>query len=274
MTGTIQRAALVTGGSTGIGRAAARALARAGTRVVVHGLDPAEAREAAALIAGDTGCEVVGVGGPIQDPQTSADAVTVALERFGRLDVLVTSAGIQRYGDVVSTSAETWDEVLSVNLTGVYHAAHAALPHVRTSGAGAVVIVASVQGTATQPQVAAYTASKGALHALTRAMAVDEAHYGVRVNSVSPGSVDTPMLRASARLLGGDDPHAEQRVIDLWGASHPLGRVGRPDEIGDVIAFLAGEHASFVTGTDVRVDGGLLALLGAPIPHEDQPDRR
>jgi NAD(P)-dependent dehydrogenase (short-subunit alcohol dehydrogenase family) len=102
-------------------------------------------------------------------------------------------------------------------------------------------------------------------------MAVDEAAYGVRVNSVSPGSVDTPMLRASARLFGGDDPEAEQGVIDLWGSSHPLGRVGRPAEIGEVIAFLASEQASFVTGTDVRVDGGLLALIGAPLPQTQPP---
>jgi NAD(P)-dependent dehydrogenase (short-subunit alcohol dehydrogenase family) len=266
MTDTARRVALVTGGSTGIGLAAARALAQTGTCVVLHGLDESEARSAAAHIEAETGCRVVGVGGPIQSRQTSVDAVATALATFDRLDVLVTSAGIQRYGDVVSTSQETWDEVIAVNLTGVYHAAHVALPHIRMSPAGAVVVVASVQGTQTQPQVAAYTAGKGALHALTRAMAVDEASYGVRVNSVSPGSVDTPMLRASARLFGGDSPEGEQSIIDLWGASHPLGRVARPSEIGAVIAFLAGEQASFMTGADVRVDGGLLSLIGAPLP--------
>jgi NAD(P)-dependent dehydrogenase (short-subunit alcohol dehydrogenase family) len=265
MSATDQRVALVTGGSTGIGQAAARALAAEGTRVVVHGLDATEAGETAARIAAETGTGAIGVGGPIQDPRTSDAAVAAAIETFGRLDVLVSSAGIQRYGDVVSTSEETWNEVIAVNLTGVYHVAHAALPHIRRSPAGAVVLVASVQGSTTQPQVAAYTASKGALHALARSMAVDEAAHGVRVNSVSPGSVDTPMLRASARLFGGDSPDDEQRVIDLWGSSHPLGRVARPAEIGEVIAFLAGERASFVTGTDVRVDGGLLALLGAPL---------
>jgi NAD(P)-dependent dehydrogenase (short-subunit alcohol dehydrogenase family) len=268
MTSPDQRVALVTGGSTGIGEAAATVLARAGTAVVVHGLDAAEARDTAARIEQEGG-RAIGVGGPVQDPATSADAVAAAVETFGRLDVLVTSAGIQRYGDVVSTSPQTWDEVLAVNLTGVYYAAHAALPYIRRSPAGAVVVVASVQGTTTQPQVAAYTASKGALHALTRAMAVDEAQYGVRVNSVSPGSVDTPMLRSSARLFGGDTPQGEQSVIDLWGSSHPLGRVARPPEVGEVIAFLASERASFVTGADVRVDGGLLSLIGAPLPQAD-----
>ncbi|MFF1632525.1 SDR family NAD(P)-dependent oxidoreductase [Leifsonia sp. NPDC058248] len=259
------RVALVTGGSQGIGRGAALALAGQGAAVVVHGLDLAGAEQTAAEIA-DAGGRTVAVAGPIDDPETSEAAVGAALEHFGALDILVTSAGIQRYGDVPSTSLETWNEVFAVNVTGVFLAARAALPALRASGAGAIVIVSSVQATATQTQVAAYTASKGALIALTRSLAVDEAAQGVRVNSVSPGSVDTPMLRASAVLFGEGAEHDVEDVLANWGTAHPLGRIARADEIGEVVSFLSSPRASFVTGAELRVDGGLLARLAAAIP--------
>jgi NAD(P)-dependent dehydrogenase (short-subunit alcohol dehydrogenase family) len=259
------RVALVTGGSQGIGRGAALALARQGSAVVVHGLDLAGAEQTAAEIIA-AGGRAVAVAGPIDDPETSESAVRAALEHFGALDTLVTSAGIQRYGDVPSTSLETWNEVFAVNVTGVFLAARAALPTLRKGGAGAIVIVSSVQATATQTQVAAYTASKGALISLTRSLAVDEAVYGVRANCVSPGSVDTPMLRASASLLGDGTEQGVEDTLANWGTAHPLGRIARPDEIGEVVSFLSSSRASFVTGAEVRVDGGLLARLAAAIP--------
>lgn len=259
------RVALITGGSRGIGRGAAEALAAQGAAVIVHGLDAAEAEAVAAGIAAG-GATAVGIGGPIEDPATMAAAVALAQARFGRLDMLVASAGIQRYGDAVSTTPAQWAEVMAVNVTGVYLAAHHALPLIRQSPAGAVVIVASVQGHATQNQVLAYTAGKGALHAMTRAMAVDEAAYGVRVNSVSPGSVDTPMLRASATDHSDGTPEGVERVLANWGTAHALGRIATRAEIGAAIAFLCGPGAAFVTGTDLRVDGGLTARLAAPLP--------
>jgi NAD(P)-dependent dehydrogenase (short-subunit alcohol dehydrogenase family) len=208
-----------------------------------------------------------GIFGPIQDEQTSIDAVNLALSSYGRLDHLVTAAGIQRYGDAVSTSTETWDEVFDVNVRGVYLAAHAALPAIRRQG-GSVTIISSVQGVATQNQVAAYTASKGALNALARAMAVDEAEYGVRVNAVLPGSVDTPMLRDAAVLWSDGTPDGAEAVIADWGRMHALGRVGQPTEVGTAVAFLASDAASFITGAELRVDGGLLARIAAAIPQK------
>ena len=263
------RVALVTGGSRGIGRAAAVELARQGSAVAVHGETAPDAVEVVEYIRSEGG-RAIAVPGPIDVASTVKSVVDATLAEFGRLDTLVTSAGIQRYGDVVSTDEKLWDEVFDVNVKGVFLACHFAMPQLRSSSSGAVAIISSVQATATQTQVAAYTASKGALVALARAIAVDEAVHGVRVNSVSPGSVDTPMLRASAADFSDGSQEDVERVLGTWGTAHPLGRIARPEEVGAVIAFLTGPRASFVTGTDVRVDGGLLARVAAPLPDAEE----
>lgn len=259
------RVALVTGGSRGIGRSAALLLARAGSAVVVHGLEKVDTESVVATIESEGG-RAVGCVGPIGDASTAEAAVEAAVGTFGGLDTLVTSAGIQRYGDVASTSVQMWNEVIDVNLTGAFLACRFAMPHLRKSTAGSVVVVASVQATATQAQVVAYTTSKGGLLAMVRAMAVDEAAYGIRVNSVSPGSVDTPMLRTAASDFSDGTPMGVERTLANWGTAHALGRIAKPEEVAEVISFLAGPRASFVTGADIRVDGGLLARLAAPLP--------
>ncbi len=260
------RACLVIGGSSGIGRGASIALAERGALVAVHGRDDGDAAEVVDIITGSGGL-AIGLWGPIQHAPTSEAAVAATVAAFGGLDTLVVSSGIQRYGDVVDTSEVEWDDVFDVNVKGTYLSARSALPHLRRSRAGAIVIVASVQGTATQERVAAYAASKGALLALARSMAVDEAAHGVRVNTVSPGSIDTPMLRASAEAFATShcDPEA---VLAQWGTAHAMQRLGKAEEVGDAVAYLAGPRASFVTGIDLKVDGGMLARLPAPRPSE------
>jgi len=259
------RVALVTGGSSGIGRGTAFELAMQGASVVVHGLLIDEASSVVEEIRSAGGIAIA-VSGPIDNPETSNDAVALAVHTYGQLDVLVTSAGIQRYGTAMDTPVEVWDEVFNVNVKGVFLACQAALPEIRKSNSGSIAIVASVQASATQANVVAYTASKGALLSFARAMAVDEGPHGVRVNSISPGTIDTPMLRATAKLLSDGSPAQMQALVDDWGSSHALQRTGTIAELGSVISFVTSNRASFMTGDDIRVDGGLLARLAATAP--------
>ena len=220
---------VVAGGSSGIGRAVVERFAEHGSVVEFAANDP----DGVGRLQHDLSAKGADVRGSVvdaSDPEQVRRFMDGVAERRGRLGALVNSVGIQRYGTVESTTPETWDEVLAVNLRSVFLMAKFALPLMRRNGGGAIVNVSSGQAVASQKNVVAYTASKGAIVAMTRAMAVDHARDGVRVNSVCPGSVDTPMLRAAARDISPDDP---DRVIADWGSMYPLGRVARPGEIAD-----------------------------------------
>jgi len=193
------------------------------------------------------------------DVSQRTDAERIAAEAmrvFGGVDVLHNNAGIQRYGTVLDTPEAVWDEVLSVNLKSVFLVSKYVVPLIQQRGGGAVVNTSSVQGLASQPNVAAYAASKSGMLGLTRSMAVDLAP-GIRVNAVLPGTVNTPMLEWAASL----DPNP-QRVYDACNAMHLLGRIAQPEEIANVVLFLASPRASFVTGGAYLVDGGLLTPIG------------
>jgi NAD(P)-dependent dehydrogenase (short-subunit alcohol dehydrogenase family) len=249
--------AMVFGGSSGIGLATARLLQARGAMVTVAS-DRAVGNAFEPLLPEDSAlrwveCDVA--------DEAAVEAAVGAATKDGPLDWLVYSAGIQRYGSVAETSAAEWDLVQAVNVRGAFLAAHYAVPQMRLGGA--IVHVSSVQGIACQYGVAAYAASKGAIDTLTLAMALDHAKDGIRVNAVLPGTVDTPMVRSSAEQFRGDASVDE--VVALWGRMHPLGRVAQPVEVARAIAFLLSDEASFITGTLLHVDGGLLAQLSVKL---------
>ncbi|MDR6881277.1 glucose 1-dehydrogenase [Bacillus sp. 3255] len=254
---------LVTGGSKGMGLAVARLFAQEGAAVAIVSIDDAApiARELCELSGHSS---VIAFQADVSKSEQVLSAVVQAADALGGIDFLVNSAGIQRYGDVVETDESMWDEVLDVNVKGMFLSSKYCIPYMRERGGGAIVHVSSVQAYASQSKVAAYTASKGAINALTRAMAVDHAADNIRVNCVCPASVDTPMLRWSADLYKGDS--TQDAVIASWGAMHPIGRVGKPEEVAEFVAFLCSDKASFITGADFKIDGGLLAQIGVKLP--------
>lgn len=252
------RAALVTG-TTGIGRAAALRLAEGGAGVLACGIDEA-ANGDLAKAADERGLRIVVRRADVTVEAEVAAAVAACAAAFGGLDVIVNAAAVHPYGTVLDTGAETLAACMAVNVGAIFLTARHGIPLMAARGGGAIVNLSSVQGHACQQGVAAYVASKGAIHALTRAMALDHAEAGIRVNSVSPGSVRTPILALAARKLGADLP--EEEVFARFGAAHPLGRIGEPEEIAELIAFLASDRAGFSTGADYLADGGLNAALG------------
>jgi len=259
-----RKVAVVTGGSSGIGFAAAAAFAAQDFAVMICGLGELEVSTATAALNA-LGGNVIGLAADVTDETQVRHVIGETVSCFGGIDILVTAAGIQRYGTVADTPVADWDLVLDVNVKGTFLVIKQVLPHLRSAG-GSIVIVSSVQAFVAQASVAAYTASKGALNALARSIAIDEAQYGIRVNTVCPASVDTPMLRAAARAYSDGTDEGAQQLIQTWGRMHPLGRIAAPEEVAAVIEFLASDRASFVTGISMPVDGGLLATVAVALP--------
>ena len=263
------RVALVTGGSSGIGRAVAMRLARGGAAVVAFS-DRRADLDALAADSVVAGSQLAVVEGDVTRSGDLGAAVQLAEDRFGGLDVLVNAAGVFLNGSVDEITDEGWARVLSVNLTGAFAAARAAIPAMRRRGGGAVVNIVSSSAYAVRPRMAAYAASKGGLLALTRAMAIDHARENIRVNAVCPGPVDTPMLRRAWESFGPDfDVNAQLRRI---GGAMPIGRIGEAVEVAEVVAFLASDRASLITGADVKADGGMLSLAAVPPPSTEPAD--
>jgi NAD(P)-dependent dehydrogenase (short-subunit alcohol dehydrogenase family) len=251
---------IVTGGSLGMGRACPERFAKAGGRVLIVANDKESVDRAVAEIGGRT----AGFVGDVRNADDMRRAVAAAVSQHSGVDILACCAGIQRYGTVVDTPEDVWDDVLDINLKGIYLASKYAIPEMKKRGGGAIVAISSIQSYASQTGVAAYTASKGAINALVRAMALDHAADNITVNAVCPASIDTPMLRHSADLFKGD--MTQDQMIAAWGKAHPIGRVGKPSEVADLVAFLAGDKARFITGADMKIDGGTMAKVAIVLP--------
>lgn len=246
----------VTGGGMGIGAAAACKFARLGASIAVLDRDAEAGKRTAAELQADGGradffeCDV-------SNAAEVARAFSGIRERFGGLDVLVSNAGIQRYGKPTDASEQQFDEVLAVNLKGLFLCVNQAVPMMQARGGGAIVAVGSVQSIAAIESSAAYVTSKHGLLGLVRSLALDYAGDNIRVNCVLPGSIDTPMLRWAVGLSA--EPEA---MLAKLRSRHPLGRLGTPEEVANAIAFLASDWASFITGAALLVDGGLMLAAG------------
>ncbi|MEU3085817.1 SDR family NAD(P)-dependent oxidoreductase [Streptomyces massasporeus] len=241
--------ALVTGGASGIGRAAAELLAERGARVAVLDLDPSPADKPLLAHRAD-----------VTDDASVREAVAAAVAGLGGLDVLVNNAGIGAQGTVEDNPDDEWHRVYDVNVLGMVRTTRACLPHLRASAQAAIVNTCSIAATAGLPQRALYSATKGAVYSLTLAMAADHVREGIRVNCVNPGTVDTPWV---GRLLdAAPDPAAERAALE---ARQPTGRLVSAAEIAGAIAYLASPLSGATTGTALAVDGGMQGLRLRPV---------
>jgi meso-butanediol dehydrogenase / (S,S)-butanediol dehydrogenase / diacetyl reductase len=247
------KSAIITGGGTGIGRACALMFAQEGAKVTIA----ARRREKLDAVASEiaqAGGEALAVECDVTDEASVARAVQMAEERFGKINVVVNNAGQVHVGSVEETAVEQWRAILDANLTGTFLVSRAALAPLRRAGGGSIVNVGSYLGLVALPQRAAYCSAKGGVTLLTKAMALDHARDGIRVNCICPAIVETEM--ALSGIARASDPAAYRRARE---SQLPLGRIGKPEDIANLAVFLASDESSWMTGVAIPIDGGLTA---------------
>lgn len=244
------KVAIVTGAASGIGRSTALALAREGAQVVVSDVDEAGGQETVRLIE-QQGGEAIFVKTDVSDPGAVEALVDKAVETYGRLDVMVNNAGIGGEQALLADySLENWNRVIGINLSGVFYGMKYAIPAMLKSGGGSIINVASILGQVGFATAPAYVAAKHGIVGLTKNAALEYSAQGVRVNAVGPGFIRTPMIEQLE-----EDEATNQMLVSM----HPIGRLGEPEEVAELIVWLASDKASFVTGSYYPVDGGYLA---------------
>lgn len=241
---------IVSGGASGLGLAAAEKFAKNGYNITLVDINEEKGKKAEQKIK-DLGQDAVFCLCDISSKEQVTQAAKVTKERFGRADVLINNAGLEIRGSILQCPENDWNKTYDTNLKGIYYMTHAFVPLMIEQGAGAIINTGSILGFRTVGERAAYSSSKGAIDALTRTMAFDLAKKNIRVNSVAPGAIDTPLLRGS--INDSPDPSETERFLN---AKSVLNRMGRPEEVANVMYFLASEEASFVTGATYFVDGG------------------
>ena len=243
----MSRTVIVTGGASGMGAATARRFAASGDRVTIVDRN----RDVAATVAGETGAEIR--AGDVSDSDFCDDVVDEVCGESGRLDVVVNAAGVIHRAGAAGTSDEDWRRVMGVNVDGLFYMSRAAVRQMKPRGKGVIVNFGSIWGDVGAAGVVAYCASKGAVHQITKAMALDHVGDGIRINAVAPGEVDTPMLRSER----SDEVTAE--TLAALAGTVPMNRLADPDEVAAVVEFLASDDASYITGSIVTVDAGYTA---------------
>ena len=243
------KVALISGGARGMGAVEAKMFVQEGAKVVIGDVLDEDGMQTEAEI-NETGGECVFVHLDVTDETAWQDAVAAAVDRFGKLDILVNNAGIARINNVEDTTSDEWDLVMDINAKGVFLGTKAAIPEIRKAGGGSIVNISSIAGL-TGGRTSSYAASKGAVRLLTKSSAIQYAGEGIRCNSVHPGVIETPMT--TPMMLN------TQEGRDLNASRHPLGRVGQPEDIAYRVLFLASDESSFMTGSELVIDGGLTA---------------
>ena len=247
------KVALITGGASGLGAETARRLAREGASVVISDLS-SNAGEALADDISKESQPAIFLHHDVTDEDRWSEVVQTVLDRFGKIDVLVNSAGVADSAPLSTITYDLWRRTMTINVDGTFLGIRAVAPAMTAAGKGSIINISSIAGKIGMTGSSAYCASKGAVLMLTKACAVELAPAGVRVNSVHPGFTQTPMLEELTRLVG-----SEKRMEDLIVGSHPLGRRGEAREIADGIVFLASDESSFMTGSELVIDGGYTA---------------
>lgn len=249
------RVAIVTGAASGIGNATAKLFAEEGAKVVLADRNRIDGNAAAREII-STGQKALFVETDVSISKSVECLVTKTIDTFGRIDILFNNAGIDvRAGLIHEITEETWDEIIGVNLKGAFLCSKFCVPHMIRSGGGVIVHNSSLMSNLVLPNAAAYCASKAGLVGLTKAMALDLATYGIRVNVVRPGSIDTPLMWAG---VNSDEIVTVRRLAK---EAEPIGRLGQPEEVAKAVLFLVSDEASFITGAELVVDGGLGARI-------------
>ncbi len=248
------KVAIITGSSKGIGKGVAEVFSREGAKVVLTASGSKEGELAAAEIRA-AGGDAIFIKCDVSNEEEVKACIAKTVDTYGRLDILVNNAGIGTYKSVLDVTSEEWDKCLAVNLKGVFLCSKYSIPHMQSIGKGVIINMSSVHAHATANGVAPYCASKGAITALTRNMAID---YGpiIRVNSIAPGWILTPLIEDLFNSY--DDPAAIRKKIE---DRQVMKRIGTSQDVGQACAFLASDEASFITGTELFVDGGLTAVL-------------
>ena len=250
--GLLGRSAVITGAANGIGRATAELFAVEGARLVVADVDAERLHELCDTLEA-RGVEVVAVDGDVSRPEDAKRMIRAAVERYGRLEVLVANAGIIPLLNIVDATPDDWDEVMAIDGRGMFLSCKYAIEEMIETGGGSIVCLSSISGLAGQKGQSTYGPAKFAATGLTKHLAVEWAERGIRVNAVAPGTIRTERVRRLPEEPGGVEYLQEIERM------HPMGRLGEPDEVARAIAFLASDHASFITGAILPVDGGYLA---------------